>query len=609
METLLRILILEDSVDDVELIEHQLKKGEFSYKSMVVESRESYEQALSEFKPDVILSDHSLPMFDSMLALQMFHSYRKVIQPAAVFILVTGTVSEEFAVQIMKNGADDYVLKDRLKRLPVAVKNAFEKSRLKEQRRKEEEEKLYLFDILQRSLHEIYVIDPENLHFKYANEEALNNLDYSLGELQNLKPSDVIEDFNEDQFAHALQLAMQRNKGLLLERNAIRRDRTLYPIQIHLQVIGQGKKRRILANVLDITEARELEEQKKLSNFIQNTFNHQRDLQESLEKVLEKICYSCSCVAAEAYFREFDQKSSRFLASYNKYKKGLTNSGRVLADKVYESKGNEKIGISEGSSDSYRNDLCEPWMATAKINSAVAIPIELGGEITAVIVGYLNKEVDEKKFSVLSDQVRQKLAGNIKRKKTEEELQKIFDFTPDILMVIGKDGYIRKVNPALAKILGYSSNEIISRSLEYFVHPDDKYILDKWRKRDLKKDEVANYESRWRTSDGQFRWFSWAVTPYMKGELHFAVGRDITASNRQLNAIKEQNRKLAEIAWEQSHIVRAPLTRLIACVQYLEEAPGDPEILSSVKNSAFEIDRVIRKIIYRSEKVDLNGKS
>lgn len=607
MEKQLRILLLEDSMDDVELIEHQLKKGGLIFLSHVVETRDAYEKALSEFKPDLVLSDHSLPMFDSVLALQMFHSYRKIYNSAAAFILVTGTVSEEFAVQIMKEGADDYILKDRLKRLPAAVQNAIEKNRLKDERRKEEEEKLYMFDILQRSLHEIYVINPDTLEFEYINEEALNNLGYTMEELVEMTPAETIVNFSEKRFRSAVEDTQKRAKGLIIERVALRKDRSTYPIQIHLQVIQQGGKKKVLANVLDITEAKQLEEEKELAAFILNSFNHKRDLQESLEVVLEKLCKSCSCVTAEIYSREFDQPGSKLLAFHNEFYNSGSIMGSSMAEKVYET---QELMVYSSYGDWFRKENKE-WLQAASIKKAVAIPVKLGKEIIAVIVAFLNREdSDENKFHVLSEQVQNKLAGNIKRKKSEEELQKIFEFSPDILIVLGKDGYVRKVNPALEKILGYSAEEILTKNFEDLIHPNDMAIVEEWRKAGLEYNEVAHYESRWLDTNGKYRTFSWSVTPYMSGELHFAVGRDITETKKQMQAIQEQNKKLAAIAWEQSHVVRAPLTRLLACVEYLEETKeNSADILSSVKSSAYEIDSVIKEIIKKTEKVELYGES
>lgn len=136
MDSILKILILEDSPDDADLIERELRKAGLDFSSTIVNQREEYETALHEVRPDVILSDHSLPSFNSLEALKLYHDSQRALNLAAPFILITGAVSEEFAVQCIKAGADDYILKDRLKRLPAAIQSAMEKSRIESERRK-----------------------------------------------------------------------------------------------------------------------------------------------------------------------------------------------------------------------------------------------------------------------------------------------------------------------------------------------------------------------------------------------------------------------------------------------------------------------------------------
>ncbi|HYF67598.1 MAG TPA: PAS domain S-box protein [Ohtaekwangia sp.] len=136
MNSKLKILILEDSPDDADLIERELRKAGLDFSSIVVNQRVEFEAALHEVRPDVILSDHSLPSFNSLEALKLYHDSQSALNLAAPFILITGAVSEEFAVQCIKAGADDYILKDRLKRLPAAIQSAMEKSRIESERRK-----------------------------------------------------------------------------------------------------------------------------------------------------------------------------------------------------------------------------------------------------------------------------------------------------------------------------------------------------------------------------------------------------------------------------------------------------------------------------------------
>lgn len=130
MDKKLRILHVEDMLSDAELVHRALVKGHVEFDKIVVDTREEYIKALKEFSPEIILSDHALPSFSSHEALEIYHSMGLKIP----FILVTGTMSDEFAVDIIKRGADDYVLKDRLKRLPIAIYSSLDKYRLIKER-------------------------------------------------------------------------------------------------------------------------------------------------------------------------------------------------------------------------------------------------------------------------------------------------------------------------------------------------------------------------------------------------------------------------------------------------------------------------------------------
>jgi len=130
MEREIKILHLEDVPFEAELIAGELKRGKINCEILVVNSKKRFTRALKDFSPDIILSDHSLPSFSS-------HEALKLVLEAGItvpFILITGTMSDEFAVKIIKEGAHDYVIKDRLQRLPSAVINAIEKQRLKEKK-------------------------------------------------------------------------------------------------------------------------------------------------------------------------------------------------------------------------------------------------------------------------------------------------------------------------------------------------------------------------------------------------------------------------------------------------------------------------------------------
>jgi len=117
---LINILILEDMPADAELIGRELLKGGIAFSSRRVDSREDFVRGLEEFAPDIILADYKLPSFDGMSALKIAQERC----PDTPLVFVTGAVGEEAAIEMLKSGATDYVLKDRLSRLVPAVSRA-----------------------------------------------------------------------------------------------------------------------------------------------------------------------------------------------------------------------------------------------------------------------------------------------------------------------------------------------------------------------------------------------------------------------------------------------------------------------------------------------------
>lgn len=136
MEGKLKILFIEDVQSDVELIWHELKENNISFSKLLVDNRDDYLNGLISFEPDLIISDFSLPQFDGMEALLI----RNKTAPLIPFILVTESVNEEVAVDCMKAGADDYVLKDNLSRLGPSVINSINKIKILKEKKAAEKE-------------------------------------------------------------------------------------------------------------------------------------------------------------------------------------------------------------------------------------------------------------------------------------------------------------------------------------------------------------------------------------------------------------------------------------------------------------------------------------
>ncbi len=121
----LRILIVEDNSADDKLLRYELGR-DFDFIAITVETEADYLAELEHFHPELILSDYSMPEFSGLRALEI----RNEKSPLTPFIIVTGSVNEEVAVRCIKTGASDYVTKEHLMRLNVAVKNVLEQQKI-----------------------------------------------------------------------------------------------------------------------------------------------------------------------------------------------------------------------------------------------------------------------------------------------------------------------------------------------------------------------------------------------------------------------------------------------------------------------------------------------
>ena len=150
MTSPLRILLLEDNAHDAELIQELLEANDFVCEVTRVQTRAEFLAALEAPGIDLILADYKLPSFDGLSALKLAQSAR----PDLPFIFVSGTLGEEIAIEAVKNGATDYVVKSRLSRLVSSVRRALREARERAERKKAEE-------ALRRS--EMYLAEAERL--------------------------------------------------------------------------------------------------------------------------------------------------------------------------------------------------------------------------------------------------------------------------------------------------------------------------------------------------------------------------------------------------------------------------------------------------------------
>ncbi|MBL3654564.1 sensor histidine kinase [Fulvivirga sediminis] len=171
-EALLKILIIEDSVDDYDLLVMQIRRAGYKLNSKRIESREELINSLEDLW-DLVISDNSLPQFNAQEALKITRS-KNFFLP---FIIVSGTIGEEAAVSAMRAGANDYIFKGNLNRLLPAIEREVRESdnkikKIKIEKKLEQSEKMYRF--LSGSIQDVFIALDADFNVTFWNEHAQN---------------------------------------------------------------------------------------------------------------------------------------------------------------------------------------------------------------------------------------------------------------------------------------------------------------------------------------------------------------------------------------------------------------------------------------------------
>ena len=362
-----RLLFLEDHREEAELAILILRQEKLCFTPLVVQTEPDFLSALNEFKPDIVISDYSLPTYNGMSAL--LETKRRF--PVMPFILLTGSINEETAVKCMKAGATDYILKERLKRLPFAVKEALEQAKIRAEKEKaeavlkENEERLRHYFSTSPTITYVLEIHGKEVSTVWVSDNITRLLGYSITET--LAPDWWMTYlYPDDRAAAAAAMDNFFSSGALKhEYRFLRKDGSR--IWIHDDVCllynDDGSPREIIGSWTDISEKKVAEEKMKAS--LEEKQVLLRELYHRTKNNMQVIIAMLSLQAASTK-DELCKRNSKIMEN------------RILAmslvhEKLYHLQQLSRIDLRE-----YVSDLVDLLSANFKIKpGSVAITVEV----------------------------------------------------------------------------------------------------------------------------------------------------------------------------------------------------------------------------------------
>jgi PAS domain S-box-containing protein len=259
-----RVLLLEDNPADAELKLRQLRRDGFQVEADIVRTPDEFKGRIGSKTYDIILGDYRLPNWTGLEAVQWLRQEGFDLP----FILVSGTLGDDFAVECIKLGVTDYVIKDRLERLSVAVRRALgeaalrrERKRMEQELRESEKQYRLLFEI---NPHPMWVFDVQSLDFLEVNEAAVLHYGYSRSEflsmtILDLRPTEEILAVRQSVSTRAVG---RHDAERWWHR---KRDGTVIDVEITSHDLCFCGRQAVLAQARDITERLRSEEQLRQS--------------------------------------------------------------------------------------------------------------------------------------------------------------------------------------------------------------------------------------------------------------------------------------------------------------------------------------------------------
>lgn len=511
----LRVLIVEDSEDDALLEIRELKKGGYNPLYERVETFAAMKKALKEKQWDIILCDYKMPKFNGKQAIALLKETNIDIP----LIIVSGTVGEETAIECMRSGANDYVMKDSLSRLCPAIARELEEAEVRIQRKRmgedlEESENKYRLSF-ENVTDVIYTID-KDLNILSVSPSVERVLGYKPQDFIGQPVSDLGNILTPESFEQAIADINVILKGETISATVYRfiaKDGTIkYGEVSGSPLMRNGKIIGIISVARDITERKMVEEQLK----------QQAD---AMDVAIEGIA-----ILDEKGEYVYLNKAHANIYGYNNAEELIGKPWSVLYDSDELQRFEQKIMPELRQKENWQGE------AIGKKTDGRKFPQELS--LTTLDSGGL--------ICVVRDITERRQAEDALQE-SEKYFKEITENSSDIIIITDKNGNIKYCSRSIERFTGYKPEELIGRSGLTLIHPDDvKRAVSDYGKAILAKDSAIPNAFRIVHKDGSERYLeglgkNLLDNPNVAG---FIMNiHDITERKQADEALRESERK------------------------------------------------------------------